>query len=30
MARPKPTPKKPNATGTKVRSNGGKVGSKKS
>lgn len=30
MARPKPTPKKPNATGTKIRTNGGKIGSKKS
>lgn len=30
MARPKPTPKRPNATGTKVRTNGGKIGNKKS
>lgn len=25
MARPKPTPKRPNASGTKISNNGGKV-----
>jgi hypothetical protein len=30
MARPKPLPKRPNASGTKIRTNGGKIGSKKS
>lgn len=30
MARPKPTPKRPNASGTRIRTNGGKIGNKKS
>ena len=30
MARPKPTPKRPNAAGTRIRTKGGKIGNKKS